>query len=548
MSAGPIRWVGSRAVMVECDTLADVLALHRYLLDTPLPGQIDLVPAAKTLLIKCDSHRNAMRAHAAIAHIEAPPIEHGEGKTIEIEVVYDGEDLESVGELTGLGVDGVIEAHTAQAWRAAFSGFAPGFVYLAAENDALDVPRRDSPRTAVPAGSVALAGGFSAVYPRRSPGGWQLIGRTNTRAWDIKRDEPALIQAGDLVRFKAVDRLEDKNSGAGSTPHEEAGANAAEPAIEIVNAGMQSLVEDLGRPGLSHLGVSISGAADEAAARQANRLVGNSADKAVIETLLGGLTIRAHGDMTLARAGAEADASITSDRAPRRAPMRTPFALHDGETLTLAAPSRGLRHYIAARGGLDVPPVLDSRATDAMSGIGPEPLAAGTLLPVGVARPSHIVGAAEPSTLAQTKDETVLRVMFGPRHDWFSPQTCHRFLQQRWLATDQSNRIGVRLTTDENDDDAAVLERHRAGELASEGTVPGALQVPPSGLPVLFLKDHPVTGGYPVIAVVIAEDLPIAAQLRPGEAVRFMAVSPQTLAPIDNADADSPVSNTGTPP
>ncbi|MGN8159661.1 5-oxoprolinase/urea amidolyase family protein [Salinisphaera sp. RV14] len=538
MSGGPIRWVGSRAVMVERDTLDEVLALHAYLLDHPLPGQIDLVPAAKTLLIKCDSHRNAARAHAAVHDIHAPPIEQTDGKTVEIEVVYDGEDLETVAELTGLGVDGVIEAHTRQTWRAAFSGFAPGFVYLAAEDDTLDVPRRDSPRTAVPAGSVALAGPFSAVYPRRSPGGWQLIGRTDARVWDIEREEPALIQAGDLVRYKAVDRLQ-REQGNEATARADAPDTVAEPALEIVDPGLQSLIEDLGRPGLSHLGVSVSGAADETAARQANRLVGNPADDAVIETLLGGLTIRAHGDLTLARTGADTQATIDSERGPRTAPLRAPFALHDGETLTLATPQRGLRSYLAARGGLDVPAVLGSRSHDALSGIGPEPLAAGRVLPVGAAGPSHIVGAPEPTTLAERDEDNtlVLRVVLGPRDDWFSPATRARFTRQRWRATEQSNRIGVRLNLD-TDNDAAALERDRDGELPSEGTVPGALQIPPSGLPVLFLKDHPVTGGYPVIAVVIAEDLPLAAQIAPGEAVRFAVVDPDTLAPIEDDQDD----------
>ncbi len=538
MSQRPIRWVGSRAVLVERDTLDDVLALHAYLRAHPLPGQLDLVPAAKTLLIKCDSHRNAARAYAAAADIDAPPIDASEGRTVEIEVVYDGEDLEAVAELTGLDVDGVIEAHTSQTWRAAFGGFAPGFVYLAAENDTLDVPRRDSPRTAVPAGSVALAGLFSAIYPRRSPGGWQLIGRTDARLWDIERDEPALIRAGDRVRYVAVDELSGDAEETAATP-DAAALPDTEPssgaALEIVDAGLQSLIQDQGRPGLSHLGVSISGAADATAARQANRLVGNTPDAAVIETVLGGLTLRAHGDVVLARAGAEGRATIDGEHGARHAPARTPFALHDGETLTLAAPDRGLRSYIAVRGGLDVPAVLDSRATDALSGIGPAPLAAGHLLAIGAAEPSQVVGAPEPATLAPRDDDgaIVLRVAFGPRDDWFSAATRQQFLRQHWRATDQSNRVGVRLDLADADDDTA-LEREREGELDSEGTVPGALQVPPSGLPVLFLNDHPVTGGYPVIAVVIAEDLPIAAQVAPGEAIRFVAVDPDTLAPIED--------------
>lgn len=533
MSHDPIHWVGSRALLIERATLDAVLALHAHLQNHPLPGQIDLVPAAKTLLVKCDSHRNAARALAQIPNIEPPPIDRTSGRTVEIEVIYDGEDLEAVGEQTGLGADGVIKAHTQQHWRAAFGGFSPGFVYLVAENDWPDVPRRDSPRTAVPAGSVALAGQFSAIYPNRSPGGWQLIGRANARVWDTAREAPALIQPGDLVRYKAVDRLQEEQDTQAEKTRET--PVSAENALEIIDNGLQSLVEDMGRPSMSHLGLSASGVADESAARQSNRLVGNTADTAVIETLASGLTIRAHGDLVLARTGAEADARIEGTHGPRMAPPRTPFALHDRETLALAAAERGLRSYLAVRGGINVPAVLGSRSTDTMSGTGPAPLAAGTVLPVGTADSSHVVGAAEPSTLIEPEDDAiVLRVTLGPRADWFSPATRARLARQRWHATHQSNRIGIRLVVDETAEDAGPLERCRDGELASEGTVPGAVQVPPSGLPMLFLKDHPVTGGYPVIAVVIAEDLPIAAQIAPGETLRFTVVAPDTLRPIGN--------------
>lgn len=390
-----LRWVGSQALLVELGSLDSVLALHASILDEPLPGQIDLVPAARTLLIQCDSHRNAARATERVMAIDAPPIDDRSGRTHDIEVVYDGDDLKDVAEATGLGVDGVIAAHTGQRWRAAFSGFAPGFVYLVGENDALEVPRRDNPRTAVPPGAVGLAGHFSAIYPRRSPGGWQLIGRTNARLWDINRAPPALIQAGDSVRYVAVDRLretEPESAPAENTRPDE----ASEPAIDIIDAGIQSLIEDLGRPGLSHLGVSVSGAADESAARQANRLVGNAPDEAVIETVLAGLTIRARGDLVLARAGACGPAEISGPNGSRAAPQCAPFVLHDAETYTLAAPRRGLRSYLAVRGGIDVPSVLHSRSADTLADIGPAQLSAGHALPVGVAGPSHVVGAPEP--------------------------------------------------------------------------------------------------------------------------------------------------------
>lgn len=534
MTPNAVRRVGSQALIAELGTLDAVLALHACMLEHPLPGQVDLIPAASTLLIQFDWHRNAAHAVGRLTEIDAPAIDDQSGRQLTIEVVYDGEDLAAVGTLTGLGVDGVIEAHTGQLWRAAFSGFAPGFVYLAGANNTLDVPRRDSPRTAVPAGSVAIAGYFSAVYPRRSPGGWQLIGRTNARVWDIHREEPAMIQAGDSVRYVAVDRFSDApcpSATCAPPSHDDAAC-----AIEIVNPGMQSLIEDLGRPGLSHLGVSPSGAADEASARQANRLVGNTPDDAVIETVLGGLTVRARGDQVLALTGAGGNANISGPHGARAAPMLAPFVLYNGETLELAHPSRGLRRYLGVRGGIDIAPVLQSRSSDTLSGIGPAPLAVGNVLPVGPVWPSHIVGTPEPSTLADRPKDgtTTLRAVLGPRHDWFDDDSLDRFTRLRWRTSEQSNRVGVRLTLDREHNAGAPLARSRQGELDSEGTVAGAIQVPPSGLPVLFLKDHPVTGGYPVIAAVIAADLPRAAQLAPGDVVRFSIVDP-----IDSIDPNT---------
>lgn len=536
MMSNAVRWVGSQALLVERASLDGVLALHATLLEHPFAGQVDLVPAARTLLVRFDSHRNATRAVDCVKDINPPAVDAQSGRRITIEVVYDGEDLETVGELTGLGVDGVIEAHTSQLWRASFGGFAPGFVYLAGDSDTLDVPRRDSPRTAVPAGSVALAGQFSAVYPRQSPGGWQLIGRTNARVWDTDRDEPAMIQAGDTVRYVAVDYFSDISSEPASSTREIPSDDNTTSAIEVVAPGMQSLVEDLGRPGLSHLGVSVSGAADESAARQANRLVGNAPDDAMIESVLGGLIVRARGDQVVALTGASASDAISGPHGGRPAPILAPFVLHDDETLELAPPRRGLRRYLAVRGGIDVAPVLDSRSSDTLSGIGPAPLAAGHVLPVGPAGSSHIVGTPEPPTLADRPehDTTVLRVVLGPRQDWFSDDALDRFTRVQWRASQQSNRIGVRLTIDTPETAEAPLQRRRNGELASEGTVAGAIQVPPSGLPVLFLKDHPVTGGYPVIATVIAADLDRAAQLAPGDAIRFSVVEPGAAHAIDS--------------
>lgn len=549
MSSPDIRWAGPRALLVELDSLDAVLSLHSRLREKPAAGQVDVLAAARTVLVVFDSRASARAARDALAQLDTGQARGSAaaGEPLEIEVVYDGEDLAEVGRLTGLGTDGVIAAHTGQVWTSAFGGFAPGFAYLVGESDALNVPRRGTPRTAVPAGSVALAGNFSAVYPRRSPGGWQLIGHTATRMWDLGREQPALVRPGSRVRYVAVRELVEI-SVAGQSAHADDAVQEAPlpagPALEILSPGPQALIQDLGRPGLGDLGVSPAGAADTASARQANRLVGNLPTDAVIETVLGGLAVRARGELTVALSGAATAAEIHGQGISlgrgRQAPMHTPFPLHDGESLHLDVPEAGLRTYLAVRGGIEVPPVLGSRSTDLMSGIGPAPLAAGIVLPIGAVDTARAVGQPEPTTLpedvvsARENRPVVLRITSGPRHDWFTDDSRASLTRQTWTVTAESNRIGVRLEAGQpgSGTAGAPLERARTGELPSEGVVAGSLQVPPSGLPVLFLADHPVTGGYPVIGAVIPEDLPVAAQLPPGTALRFVEVDPETLQPL----------------
>ena len=586
MSITGLRFAGTRALLVELSSLDSVLALHAHLLGSPLPGQIDVLAAASTVLIKCDTRAHALKARAAVERLELGAAPAASGEIVEIPVNYDGEDLAEVARLTGLSPEGVVNAHTGQLWTAAFGGFAPGFAYLVGEDHVLDVPRRDTPRTAVPAGAVALAGGYSAVYPRKSPGGWQLIGHTSTVMWDLDRADPALIRPQDRVRFVPAreslaaasespalhtEGLQPEQAGTQQGPaaqqqsapltadeSQQSGITAS--ALEVVSPGLRSLLQDLGRPGLGDLGVSASGAMDQPAARQANRLVGNGSGDAVIENLFGSLVLRARGDQVLAVTGARVELTISP--AGRRPTQDAPFALLDGETLALGPAIDGLQAYAAVRGGIEVEPVLGSRSTDTMSGVGPPPLAAGSVLPVGRTTNRHVVGAAEPSALRVAAGEVAtLRITAGPRDDWFGPAGLGRLTGQKWLASSASDRIGLRLELPGNKDAdnetgndgdrangtdsakgpavaaPAPLARIRDGELKSEGVVAGSLQVPPSGLPVLFLADHPVTGGYPVIAAVVPEDLPVAAQLPPGTTIRFVLVDPDTLQPAGTPGA-----------
>lgn len=204
---------GARGVLVELDGLPQVLALAeavRSAAATFLPGfteVVDVVPAAKTVLVTVSDAgdlatlRRELPRLAAAACATTRPADPGDAETVELGVHYDGPDLDDVAAMTGLTRRAVVEAHTATSWRVAFGGFAPGFAYLVGGDDRLQVRRRSEPRTTVPAGSVALAGEYSAVYPRSSPGGWQLLGHTDAVLWDVERDPPALLRPGTTVRF-----------------------------------------------------------------------------------------------------------------------------------------------------------------------------------------------------------------------------------------------------------------------------------------------------------------------------------------------------------
>jgi KipI family sensor histidine kinase inhibitor len=198
---------GRAALLLELDSLDDVLALYAALADSPPPGVLDLVPAARTLMLHLDASVTEPAAvERAVRDVRPAAGGQARGDRLDIPVVYDGEDLEEVGELTGWGAHGVVERHGAEEWTVAFCGFAPGFGYLVSASGEWSVPRRSTPRTRVPPGAVALAGEFAGVYPRESPGGWQLIGHTDLAVFDLDRDPPALLTPGTRVRFVAAGR------------------------------------------------------------------------------------------------------------------------------------------------------------------------------------------------------------------------------------------------------------------------------------------------------------------------------------------------------
>lgn len=274
--------------------------------------------------------------------------------------------------------------------------------------------------------------------------------------------------------------------------------------------GPLALVEDLGRPGYGHLGVCPSGAADRASHRLANALVGNAEGAATLEVLLGGLRASVTTDAVIALTGAPAAVNVAGR------PVAFGEAVHvrAGDDIAVGAPTHGLRTYLAVRGGFAVAPVLGSRSSDPTTGLGPAPVTVGDELPFGDDTAGDVPGVDAGTAFVRSGD-LLLRAVWGPRDDWFTDEARAAFTAKAWEVSAEGDRVGVRLL-------GSALERSRVGELASEGLVRGAIQVPANGQPIVFLADHPTTGGYPVIAVTRDEDVDHLAQARPGTRVRFV--------------------------
>lgn len=280
--------------------------------------------------------------------------------------------------------------------------------------------------------------------------------------------------------------------------------------LRVLESGPATLIQDLGRPGLAALGVGPSGAMDRGALALGNRLLGNPGGAAAIEVLLGGLRIVADDLLWFAVTGAWGDVAVDGVRVDAHAATPLP----PGAVLTMGPATAGVRYYLAVRGGIAAEPVLGSRSRDVLAGLGPAPVAAGDVLPVGPEPEEGIPPADLVPVDPPTTGRLELAIRPGPRRAWFTDAAWDALTNSTWTVSTRSDRTGVRL-------DGPPLERAVAGELPSEGMLRGAIQVSPDGAPTVLGADHPVTGGYPVIAVVTDATVDRLAQARPGQPLRF---------------------------
>ena len=473
--------MGDGAVLLELPN-AEARALAQLLFLKRPEGFLEAVPGARTLLVLFDPasfDRAVLDERPAAASVVS--------RTVTLRTVYDGPDLAELS--ARLGFDAA-SAHSKAEHIVQFLGFQPGFAYM---SGGFAVPRLLTPRVKVPRGSVAVADGYTGVYPSDSPGGWWLIGRIFDELFDPQADPPSLLAPGDRVVFRAMLAEEAANiSGerrsllgqAGERRSPEKNPDAGEGVLRIVKSGGHSTVQGAPRYGFGQYGVPAGGAMDLASLAAANELLGNAPLAAGLEAVLATPALEALVPLRVSAGG----------------------AVHSLAAGQILPPQKGLlRTYLAVEGGLAQDP----------PGAPQSPLESGQILHRAVKSARQPQRRLPP--LPKADNPLQLRVQGGPQLTWF--ENPRLLFDSEWRLTPQTDRRGARL-------DGPKLLLNRPSDLQSEGTAPGAIQVPGDGQPIILGPDRPVTGGYAKIAAVLWDDLPLLAQARPGARIRFVKVTP----------------------
>ena len=479
-----------------------ILRLRRILESNPIPGVVDIVSSFDTIAV----HFNPADGPCVLDHLTSLQLDQaGDGKpsggnTFTIPVNYGGSDLQALADERKLSVPEIIALHSGAEYTVAAIGFSPGFPYLLGLPPQLHIPRHPSPRK-VPAGSVAIAGDQAGIYPFASQGGWHVIGRTDLALFDPLREHPALLQPGDKVRFVETEALPETKP---ATPFLEASPDG----IHVVEPGALSSIQDHGRWGRQHLGVSPGGAADPVLATVANRLVGNPDDAAVIECTMTGPVLKFGRDARVAWVG------WANEAAGR------PHEIKAGASIDLRSRMCHLRGYVAVAGGIDVPEILGSRATDLRAVLGGHRgriLRAGDILPIGNAETSPVSGNWHVSWPHPDGNQIEIRYLQGIQADWFTGEAYRLFSENPYTINPGSDRTGTRLK-------GPGLKLREPREMISQPVVFGSVQVPPDGQPIVLMSERQTIGGYPQIGHVISADIPKLARAWPGTQVRFRQV------------------------
>ena len=500
-----LRHVVDGAVLLEYPGAPDAaanraaLALAAVLAQQRPRGMLDAIPGARTLLVLFDpdvlDHPSAQDLLLRIEPVE----QSAEPRTVRLPALYGGEagpDLEPLAHRAGLPVEELVHLHAAADHRVAFLGFAPGFPYMTGAPRALAVPRMATPRVRVPAGSVAVADGYTGIYPSESPGGWHLIGRIAQRLFDPSASPPSLLLPGDRVLFEPVDGArfgELTRASPARGPSHRRGAAV----LRVIAPGASTTMQGGPRYGAGSIGVPAGGAMDLPALAAANAQLGNPPLAAGLEITVTGPELEALVPARVALAG---DVEHPAGAWPR--------SLGKGDRLKVGRVRSGVRAYLCVDGGLAQP------APGAAAGA----LRSGDVLARTDVAPEPARTRVPPRAATTGTGPLKLRAVPGPHLPYFSAAGIETFFSSEYVLSPRSDRRGLRLT-------GPRVELARPADLPPEGVAPGSVQIPGDGLPIVLGPDGPVTGGYPRVACVIGADLPLLAQARPGQKIRFARVA-----------------------
>ncbi len=507
MDFSPIGDTAWRLVGFDSPPLRPAAAA-RLVREAGIPGILSVVAAPAAIGVFFDPEASGAAIREAVERVLADPRAAAEapaGKTVEIPVDYNGIDLEELATLHGMDRAELVERHTAPLYTVSAIGFAPGFPYLEGLDPALHTPRRGTPRTRVPAGGVAIGGAHTGIYPRSSPGGWHVIGRTPAVLFDPFASPPSLLQVGDQVRFR---RAGDSGVAAGDpAPISSPLAKTPGGFLEILRAWPGTAVRDRGRQGFFDQGVSPAGPLDPAEWHAMQLAVGNTGDSAGIEWMQRGPVVRFGG------------ACVIASNALPSAHAR-PVGMAAGAVADFSHSGRGC---LAVCGGLDVPLVLGSAAKDPSAGFGGlfgRDLVEGDILPLRA--PKRMPPVNPPWSVARPRTATsrpvTLRVVAGPDAPDGEPPPFWRLIEREFHVSPVCSRMGWRMVE-------SIGSTNTGASMVSTPVATGSIQIPPDGCPIILGPDRQTIGGYVQAACVAWIDLPLLADLAPGGVVRFERIA-----------------------
>ena len=541
--------IGDHSILIDfsksIEPLKSIHALSKALFANKPSWAAEIVPGLDSLVIQLQCTTENLKAAREQALVDLKKMgeqfekqknrKTSPNKIHRIQVCYHpdlGLDLPAIAKACKLSIEEVVRLHKNSLYTADILGFMPGFAYFSGLNPQLRLPRLVSPRPAVPKGSVAIAELQTAIYPRVTPGGWNIIGRSPNKLFDIDNNPPGLFMAGDQMQIEEISldqfhRLDEVN--ASKEVIRSLDKNESVASIEVLQAGTFSTIQDDPRSGLSHWAVGPGGACDAASLHLANALVGNPPNTAAIEMTSTGPTLLFHEATCVAWVGASCEGIVNNQRIPGNRPVWIP----KGATLKFSALNPGLRSLLAIGGGLDLPKTLGRFGSHISADIGPKRLEKGNQF--NLANPKAPLKSSFLKLLFKEDDlpsypkwyvrspflptslVTQIRCLAGPHLSFLSAKERELFWSTVWTVSNQSNRMGVRLQGD-------FKVKKDLPNIPSQAITFGTVQFPPSHEPIIMLAEHQTTGGYPRLAEVIRSDLVKLAQAKPGSRLQLQLI------------------------